>query len=191
MINEDEEEEDSDEDEREERDYVREADEDQDEYLEQEEEDETNVQMSESDDDDDEEAQKLAAQKEAHREPEVSYYFAGDTNLTPDGKEYVRQFPEGFDEDSQNQFMHHILAEYALEQKDSNGKPSGQFLMNKKWTQVAAREVLQKHKKLEGEALDKYMNQFFGRTWEHFDVNEAEVLDASDMPAFMKYLCSD
>ena len=35
------------------------------------------------------------------------------------------------------------------------------------------------------------MNQYFGRTWEHFDVNESNMLDALDMPAFMKYLCSD
>lgn len=35
------------------------------------------------------------------------------------------------------------------------------------------------------------MNQYFGRTWEHFDVNDAGMVDALDMPAFMKYLCSD
>jgi hypothetical protein len=51
--------------------------------------------------------------------------------------------------------------------------------------------VVGKHKSLEGPALDKFMNQYFGRTWEHFDVNEANMLDALDMPAFMKYLCSD
>lgn len=50
---------------------------------------------------------------------------------------------------------------------------------------------MQKHKHLEGEALDKYMNQYFGRTWEHFDVNDSGMLDALDMPAFMKYLASD
>jgi len=35
-----------------------------------------------------------------------------------------------------------MLAEYALEQKDDHGKPAGNFLMNKKWTQEASREVL-------------------------------------------------
>lgn len=111
--------------------------------------------------------------------------------MMPDGKEYTRQFPEEFNDESPNKFMHHMLAEYALEQKDDNGKPAGNFLMNKKWTQEASREVLQKHKKLQGAELDKYMNQFFGRTWEHFDVNDNNMLDALDMPAFMKYLCSD
>jgi hypothetical protein len=56
---------------------------------------------------------------------------------------------------------------------------------------VASREVLSNIKKMKGADLDKYMNQYFGRTWEHFDVNESNMLDALDMPAFMKYLCSD
>ena len=30
--------------------------------------------------------------------------------------------------------------------------------MNKKWTLAAAREVVGKHKKIEGESLDKFMN---------------------------------
>lgn len=92
--------------------------------------------------------------------------------MMADGKEYQRQYPEEFNEDSPNKFMHHILVEYALEKKDDKSQPSGQFLMNKKWTQVAAKEVLQKHKKMDDAAADKYMNQYFGRTWEHFDVND-------------------
>ena len=119
------------------------------------------------------------------------YFFAGDTNLMADGKEYQRQFPENFNEDSPNKFMHHILVEYALEKKDDKGQPSGEFLMNKKWTQAASKEVLMKEKKMDEAAADKYMNQYFGRTWEHFDVNDDQMLDALDMPAFMKYLCSD
>lgn len=108
-----------------------------------------------------------------------------------DGKEYQRQYPEEFNEDSPNKFMHHILVEFALEKKDDSGKPSGQFVMNKKWTQAAAKEVLMKHKKMDEAAAEKYMNQYFGRTWEHFDVNDDQMLDALDMPAFMKYMCSD
>ena len=151
--------------------------------------DNQNVQVEASDDDDDEQPVQQMAQVD--RVPERTYFFAGDTNVTPEGKEYQRKFPDGFDEDSPNKFVHHILKEYALEEKDDKGSPTGNFFMNKKWTQVAAREVLQKHKKLDGDTLEKYMNQYFGRTWEHFDVNEKNMLDALDMPAFMKYLCSD
>ena len=148
-----------------------------------------NVQVESEDEEDEEEPAQSAAQVD--RIPERTYFFAGDTNVTPQGKEYERQYPAGFDEDSPNKFVHHILKEYALEEKDKTGNPTGNFFMNKKWTQVASREVLQKFKKLEGNDLEKYMNQYFGRTWEHFDVTDSNMLDALDMPAFMKYLCSD
>ena len=51
--------------------------------------------------------------------------------------------------------------------------------------------IVEKYKKLEGKENDDYMKQYFDRTWEHFDVNNDNRLDALDMPAFMKYLCSD
>lgn len=147
------------------------------------------MQVDESEGDDDEDAPTPTEQVD--RVPEHTYFFAGDTNVTPEGKEYNRKFPEGFDEESPNKFVHHILREYALEEKDNKGSPTGNFFMNKKWTQVASKEVLTKFKKMDDAASEKYMNQYFGRTWEHFDVNEANRLDALDMPAFMKYLCSD
>ena len=48
-----------------------------------------------------------------------------------------------------------------------------------------------KIKKVEGKDLDTFMNQYFGRTWEHFDVNSDQYLDCNDMTSFMKYLTSD
>jgi len=35
------------------------------------------------------------------------------------------------------------------------------------------------------------MGQYFNRTWDHFDVNQAGKLDTMDMTAFMKYMASD
>ena len=35
------------------------------------------------------------------------------------------------------------------------------------------------------------MNQYFQRTWEHFDVNNEGLLDVLDMTAFMKFFLSD
>ena len=39
--------------------------------------------------------------------------------------------------------------------------------------------------------VDTYINQYFARTWDHFDVNKDGKLDTLDMTAFMKYLASD
>ena len=121
------------------------------------------------------------------------YYSAGDQGMTPNGVEYVRTMPEQFNEDSDNKFMRKIIDEYALEQKTDKGQPSGIFKMDKKQTLNASKWLIAKVKKLEGKdkELDNYMKQYFQRTWEHFDVNEEGVLDALDMPAFMKYIASD
>ena len=51
--------------------------------------------------------------------------------------------------------------------------------------------IVEKYKHLDGAKNDEYLKEYFDRTWEHFDVNNDERLDALDMPAFMKYLCSD
>ena len=101
--------------------------------MEQEEDDEANVQVLDGEQDDDDDASQQQAVPAAAA-PEHTYFFAGDANMTPDGKEYQRKYPDEFNEDSPNQFMHHILVEYALEKKDDKGGPSGAFSMNKKWT---------------------------------------------------------
>merc|ERR1712078_424823 len=92
---------------------------------------------------------------------------------------------------SPNKFMYLILTHFALEGKDEAGKPNGKFVMDKATTKDAGEQIVSKYKKLDGKPLDDYMNQFFQRTWEHFDVNQEGKLDSTDMPAFMKYLLSD
>jgi hypothetical protein len=51
--------------------------------------------------------------------------------------------------------------------------------------------IVEKYKQKEGKENDEYIKQYFDRTWEHFDVNNDGKLDALDMYAFMKFLCSD
>ena len=87
--------------------------------------------------------------------------------------------------------MFQIINNYALEQKTDKGEPSGVFKMDKSATMKAVKSVIAQSKKLQGKELDDYANQYFSRTWEHFDVNKEGKLDVLDMPAFMKYVCSD
>ena len=37
--------------------------------------------------------------------------------MTPNGIEYIRTFPEQFNEDSDNKFMRKVIDQYALEKK--------------------------------------------------------------------------
>ena len=84
-----------------------------------------------------------------------------------------------------------IIKNFALEQKTKDGTASGTFKMGKKQTQDAARQIVQKYKKINGKELDDYMGQYFQRTWEHYDVNNEGTLDVLDMTAFMNYILSD
>lgn len=87
--------------------------------------------------------------------------------------------------------MYLILTKFALEGKNADGTPNGVFFMDQKETKRAAKMIVEKYKHKEGKELDEFISQYFDRTWEYYDVNSENRLDALDMPAFMKYLCSD
>ena len=44
--------------------------------------------------------------------------------------------------------MRHVISDYALEQKTKDGKPSGNFYMDKKQTLNAAKETIKKFQKV-------------------------------------------
>ena len=111
--------------------------------------------------------------------------------MTPNGVEYVRTLPEQFNEESPNKFMKGVIENFALEEKSDKGQPSGTFMMDKKQAMALSKDVVGKSKKIQGKELDDYMNQYFARTWEHFNVNNDAVIDALDMPGFEKYMLSD
>ena len=111
--------------------------------------------------------------------------------MTPNGVEYVRTLPEQFNEESPNKFMRNVIENFALEEKTDKGQPSGTFVMDKKQAMALSKDVVGKKMKIQGKELDDYMNQYFGRTWEHFDVNHDEKIDALDMTGFEKYMLSD
>ena len=70
----------------------------------------------------------------------MEFYSAADNGMTPMGIEYNRVLPSQFDEDSPNNFMRHVITDYALEKKTKEGKPSGEFLMDKRQTMNLSKE---------------------------------------------------
>jgi len=60
------------------------------------------------------------------------FFKAADSGMNALGISYDRVLPAQYDEDTQNKFMKIILTDFALEQKTSEGKPSGVFKMDKK-----------------------------------------------------------
>lgn len=60
------------------------------------------------------------------------FFAAGDSGMNALGVSYERVLPDQYGDDTQNKFMKIILTDFALEQKTSEGKPSGVFKMDKK-----------------------------------------------------------
>ncbi len=63
--------------------------------------------------------------------------------------------------------------------------------MDEAATRAAAREVLETNCKLAGKARDNWLNTYFSKAWNHFDVNRTGKVEVIKMPQFMRFLCSD
>ena len=123
------------------------------------------------------------------------FFHAGESGSLG-AKEYERVTPARFSADSDDIFMRSMIQQYALEAKGAKdapneGEPTGHFWMNEATTRAAAAEVLNTHKGLSGDALQKYLDTYFPRTWAHFDVNRTGTVEVIKMPQLMRFLASD
>jgi hypothetical protein len=107
------------------------------------------------------------------------------------GNTYERVIPERFSGGDGDSFMNSMIMNYAQEGKNADGTPNGNFQMTEAQTKQAAIEVLGTHKKMAGAELDAYLKQYFDRTFAHFDVNKAGMIDVGSIPSFMRFLASD
>ena len=121
------------------------------------------------------------------------YFPAGTDEMLGDSiiGEYKRVTPARFAEDSDDIFMRSMIENYALEQKTKKGFPSGNFWMNEATTRAAAAEVLETHKGMKGGELTSYLDKYFGKAWNHFDVNRTGFVEVIKMPQFMRFIASD
>lgn len=85
-------------------------------------------------------------------------------------KGYVRNVPERFSGSGDDQFMKSMIKNYAYEEADANGKPSGIFVFRREEARAAAEAILQEHPEA------KFDDQKFDKTWKHFDsANEGRI----------------
>ena len=87
--------------------------------------------------------------------------------------------------------MKSMFTTYAMEQKNKDGSPSGKFFMNEAQTKAAATEVLVTNKGLGKEAVPDYLEKYFKKAWDHYDVNGAGMLEIEVIPQFMRLLAGD
>merc|ERR1719503_36946 len=110
-----------------------------------------------------------------------------------DGK-YERVITPNFSADDDDIFMRSMIKKYAVEKRTDHeelddgtkvgGEPKGTSL-------AAAKEVLNTHKGLSGDALASYIDTYFDKAWAHFDVNKDGSIEVIKMPQFMRFICSD
>jgi len=111
-----------------------------------------------------------------------------------DGKEglgaYNRKIPDHFSGpgSGDDQFMHSVLSNHAHEAATETGTPTGNFNMNKAGARHLAHEILDTHMGLKGEKAEKYLDEYFDKTWDHFDVNKEGKVEAARMPGFYRFL---
>ena len=114
-------------------------------------------------------AQAIKIQKE-EVDHSGEFFIPGDTGMIGENG-YERVVPVNFASDDDDIFMRSMIENYALEAKNKDGTPSGKFWMDKEGARAAAAEVLETHKGLKGDDLHLYLETYFPRTWNHFDVN--------------------
>merc|ERR1719243_186566 len=95
-----------------------------------------------------------------------------------DGK-YERVITPHFSADSDDIFMRSMIKKYAVEER------TGKFWMTQSTTLGAAKEVLATHKGLSGDALSAYLDTYFKKAWDHFDVNQSGKIEVIKSPQFM------
>ena len=81
-------------------------------------------------------------------------------------------------------FMHSMIGNYSKEARNPDGSASGKFVLDKVAAEKASREVLATHLKLKGKELDDYMAMNFEDTWNFYDVNNEDAIEAARMHLF-------
>ena len=85
--------------------------------------------------------------------------------------------------------MHSMLKNWAHEEATPEG--TGKFTMNRGAALSAAREILETHLGMDGAKQQEHLDEYFDKTWRHFDVNNEGKIDVARMPGFYRFLCGN
>ena len=124
------------------------------------------------------------------------FYQPWESRDEPDAA-YTRKIPTKYKKDGGGDvFVGSMIKTYAVEEKacdeiDGVCAPTGNFFVMKSSAKMAAKEVLGTHKGLKGAELKAYLDDYFDKSWAHFDISQAGLLEVNQMPAFFRFLASD
>jgi len=78
--------------------------------------------------------------------------------------------------------MRSLINDFAVELKDKDGKPSGNFFLDQNGAKEACNEVLLNNQHYSAGNASSFMNEHFAATWDHFDVNKDGIVEVGRMP---------
>ena len=87
--------------------------------------------------------------------------------------------------------MRSLINNYAVELKDADGRPSGNFFLDQAGARDACTEVLTNNQHYSADKARSFMADHFDSTWEHFDVNKDGIVEVGRMPQFLRYFTGD
>ena len=132
----------------------------------------------------------VAAVRLADDEDHSGEFFPAGQHEQEGAGAYNRAIPARFSADSDDIFMRSMIKNYALEGKNKDGSPNGQFWIDEAGARAAATEVLATNKGMKT-GKKAYLNTYFAKAWGHFDVNRTGKIEVIKMPQFMRFLASD
>ena len=106
--------------------------------------------------------------------------------------EYTRKVPAHFsDPNNDDRFMHSMITNYAIEERDDNGHPTGKFYIDEENALAASREVVGTHLHLSGKKLEDYLDYNFADTWNYYNAAGDGKIEPDRMSTFFRMLCKD
>ena len=109
------------------------------------------------------------------------------------GDDQIVETPDNFKKDSDDIFMRSMYEKYASHPKDMKTKKDikEKVIITRGAALSLAIEVLETHKKLDGEKKMQYIDTYFDKAWKHFDVNGLDYIEVGQAPSFVRFLLSD
>ena len=92
--------------------------------------------------------------------------------------------------------MRSVIQDFATEgefPKDDpkEGEPTGVFTLNEAQAKAVGSAVLTTKKGLAGPALAEYLNNYWAKTWRHYNVNETGSIPVLYAPLLARFLAND
>ena len=87
--------------------------------------------------------------------------------------------------------MNSMLTKYAVEESTNEGKPTGRFFLRYENALQASYEIVGTHLGLHGKEAQNYLNEYFDKTWKHFDTAGDGKVEVARMSGFFRFLCGN